>query len=573
MPHETLLENQGWFKKLARRFGPGHVVNTCFLIVMLFSTLLTWREVIILKDAYVASQRNHLGSIANALDRQLQFNMDRLLFLRNGMHEALVAPLTFSALQSAVTQFEQRRARRFWQLELDKRRTLPLYGVSDHFVAGTTLLSRDNRDLANELTATLELGYLARLARLARSSAMLTLEIMYVSRSGFYLSTLPTAYGSDIVFRYSQYVTQPWFIEQSQRRNPPRGVRWFTSAQPYFADGQQKMTASLPLDHDNYWYGVLAMDIPIASLQRFLRDAAEKDIEGEYQLYDNHLRLLADSTPEQQTANTLNDRERALLAHEMEKDTLGGLRLGTRYVSWERLDHFDGILLRVHTFREGIQGNFGSISIALTLLWGLFTAMLLISWGVIRHMVKNMFVLQNSLQWQAWHDPLTRLYNRGALFEKASRLAKRYRESRKPFSVIQLDLDYFKSVNDRFGHQAGDRVLSHAAGLIGSTIRSHDIAGRVGGEEFCIVLPGATKAQALQIAERIRQRINDKEILVTKSTTLRISASMGISSAEEYGDYDFEQLQSLADKRLYYAKQSRRNRICVSDATQEREKK
>lgn len=570
MPHETLLDNQGWFKKLARRFGPGHVVNTCFLIVMLFSTLLTWREVMILKDAYVASQRNHLGSVANVLDRQLQFNMDRLIFLRNGMHEALVAPLAFSALQSAVTQFEQRRVRHFWQLELDKRRTLPLYGVSDQFVARTTLLSRESRDLANELTATLELGYLARLAR---SSAMLTLETMYVSRSGFYLSTLPTAYGSDIVSRYYQYVTQPWFIEQSQRRNPQRGVRWFTSAQPYVADEQKKVTASLPLDHDNYWYGVLAMDIPVASLQRFLRDAAEKDIEGEYQLYDNHLRLLTDSAPEQQTANTLNDRERALLAREIEKDTLGGLRLGTHYVSWERLDHFDGILLRVHTLREGIQGNFGSISIALTLLWVLFTAMLLISWGVIRHMVKNMFVLQNSLQWQAWHDPLTRLYNRGALCEKASRLAKRYREARQPFSVIQLDLDYFKSVNDRFGHQAGDRVLSHAAGLIGSTIRAHDIAGRVGGEEFCIVLPGATKAQALQIAERIRQRINDKEILVTKSTTLRISASMGISSAEEYGDYDFEQLQSLADKRLYYAKQSGRNRICASDATQEREKK
>ncbi|EGA6600044.1 cellulose biosynthesis regulator YedQ [Salmonella enterica] len=570
MPHETLLENQGWFKKLARLFGPGHVVNTCFLIVMLFSTLLTWREAIILKDAYVASQRNHLGSVANALDRQLQFNMDRLIFLRNGMHEALVVPLTFSALQSAVMQFEQRRARRFWQLELDKRRTLPLYGVSDQFVARTTLLSRDNSDLANELTATLELGYLARLAR---SSAMLTLEAMYVSRSGFYLSTLPTAYGSDIVSRYYQYVTQPWFTEQSQRRNPQRGVRWFTSTRPYFSDERQKVTASLPLDHDNYWYGVLAMEIPVASLQRFLRDVAEKDIEGEYQLYDNHLRLLADSTPEQQTANMLNDRERTLLAHEIEKDTEGGLRLGTRYVSWERLDHFDGVLLRVHTFREGIQGNFGSISIALTLLWGLFTAMLLISWGVIRHMVRNMFVLQSSLQWQAWHDPLTRLYNRGALFEKASRLAQRYREFRKPFSVIQLDLDYFKSVNDRFGHQAGDRVLSHAAGLIGSTIRSHDIAGRVGGEEFCIVLPDATKAQALQIAERIRQRINDKEILVTKSTTLRISASMGISSAEEYGDYDFEQLQSLADKRLYYAKQSGRNRICDSDATQEWEKK
>ncbi len=130
---------------------------------------------------------------------------------------------------------------------------------------------------------------------------------------------------------------------------------------------------------------------------------------------------------------------------------------------------------------------------------GAFTAMLLISWGVIRHMVKNMFVLQNSLQWQAWHDPLTRLYNRGALFEKASRLAKRYREARQPFSVIQLDLDYFKSVNDRFGHQAGDRVLSHAAGLIGSTIRAHDIAGRVGAKSFVSCCPARRKRRRCRL--------------------------------------------------------------------------
>lgn len=76
--------------------------------------------------------------------------------------------------------------------------------------------------------------------------------------------------------------------------------------------------------------------------------------------------------------------------------------------------------------------------------------MLLISWVVIRKMVSNMFVLQSSLQWQAWHDPLTRLYNRGALFERARVLIQRCHEQRQPFSVIQIDLDHFKSVNDRF---------------------------------------------------------------------------------------------------------------------------
>lgn len=88
--------------------------------------------------------------------------MDKLLFLRDGMHEALITPLGFSVLKDAVTHFEQLRHSRVWQLELDKRRTLPLNGVSDSFVNQTQLLSRDNESLDNELTAALELGYLLR---------------------------------------------------------------------------------------------------------------------------------------------------------------------------------------------------------------------------------------------------------------------------------------------------------------------------------------------------------------------------------------------------------------------------
>lgn len=78
------------------------------------------------------------------------------------------------------------------------------------------------------------------------------------------------------------------------------------------------------------------------------------------------------------------------------------------------------------------------------------------------------------------------------------------------FSVIQVDLDHFKAINDRFGHQAGDRVLSHAAGLISSSLRAQDVAGRVGGEEFCVILPGASLTEAAEVAERIRLKLNEK---------------------------------------------------------------
>lgn len=176
MQHETKMENQSWLKKLARRLGPGHVVNLCFIVVLLFSTLLTWREVVVLEDAYISSQRNHLENVANALDKHLQYNVDKLIFLRNGMREALVAPLDFISLRNAVTEFEQHRDEHAWQIELNRRRTMPVNGVSDALVSEGNLLSRENESLDNEITAALEVGYLLRLAH--NSSSMV--EAKYI---------------------------------------------------------------------------------------------------------------------------------------------------------------------------------------------------------------------------------------------------------------------------------------------------------------------------------------------------------------------------------------------------------
>ncbi len=133
------------------------------------------------------------------------------------------------------------------------------------------------------------------------------------------------------------------------------------------------------------------------------------------------------------------------------------------------------------------------------------------------------------------------------------------------FSVIQVDLDHFKAINDRFGHQAGDRVLSHAAGLISSSLRAQDVAGRVGGEEFCVILPGASLTEAAEVAERIRLKLNEKRDVDCQEYDDTHQCLAGVSSSEETGDYDFEQLQSLADRRLYLAKQAGRNRVFASD--------
>lgn len=555
----------GWWSKLARRVKPERVVNICFVVVLFFSTLLTWRETIVLEDAYISSQRNNLKNVANDMDAQLQFNTDRLLFFRNGMQSALQVPLAFEVLRAAEQQFERQRAQSDWQISLNNNRTLPLHGVSDAFVEHTNLLSRDNPLLGNEFMATIELGYLLRLSAMTRQHlARFETHMLYVSRAGFYLSTDATQQDS-ITEYYYRLATSPWFTQQSQRDNPNRGVKWQTTFSRDKTPAAQTVTAAVPLDYEQYWFGVLAIQLSVNEMTQFLTQSVEGEEEGEYQLYDRRMNLIASSESDASRRTQLSQEVQAQLAHAYEQQNEGSVRQLSRYISWEKLRNFDGVLLRIHSLEEGVRGDFGSISIALTLLWVLFTTMLIISWIVIRRMVRNMSTLQDSLAWRAWHDMLTRLYNRGALFERASKSLADCQKAGESLAVIQLDLDHFKSINDRFGHQAGDRVLIHIGRVILNKIRKEDIAGRVGGEEFCLVLPDTSLAQATVIAERIRESINSREILISRNQTIRVSASLGVCSSDELAQYDFQVLQSIADKRLYLAKTSGRNRVCAED--------
>ncbi|MGF7447541.1 cellulose biosynthesis regulator diguanylate cyclase DgcQ, partial [Klebsiella michiganensis] len=304
--------------------------------------------------------------------------------------------------------------------------------------------------------ATLELGYMLRLANNNRGFAK---RMLYVSRNGFFTTTEPLKNATQALALYSRATSAPWFTRQTQRNNPARGIVWQTFPDEASQREMQVVTASIPLDFQRYWLGVLAMDFSVQEMKTFLVNAIKTGEEGEYQLYDNQLNLIASSAPGN-VLTLLSPREQEMLSRASSHENQGGIRLVTRYISWENLRNFDGVLIRIHTIREGVRGDFGCITIALMLMWLMFTLMLMISWLVIRRMVRNMSVLQTSLEWQAWHDALTGLLNRGALFERATAETSLSERLKRPVAVIQLDLDYFKSVNDLYGHHAGDRVLS-----------------------------------------------------------------------------------------------------------------
>jgi diguanylate cyclase (GGDEF)-like protein len=163
----------------------------------------------------------------------------------------------------------------------------------------------------------------------------------------------------------------------------------------------------------------------------------------------------------------------------------------------------------------------------------------------------------------ALRDPLTGLLNRrGMDVALGVTLAAGKRHSR-DISIIALDIDHFKSVNDDYGHDAGDAVLKQFGYLVSQVSRESDICCRYGGEEFLVILPETTTQQAKDIAERLRVLIEDSDWLV-KNKSLPITASMGV--ATQRGDINIDGLIKDADTMLYKAKAEGRNRVCVMDS-------
>ncbi len=164
------------------------------------------------------------------------------------------------------------------------------------------------------------------------------------------------------------------------------------------------------------------------------------------------------------------------------------------------------------------------------------------------------------LRYQASHDILTGVFNRAALTEALDRELSRSRRDGEPVSVLMLDLDFFKRVNDTCGHAAGDAVLREACARFKSALRAYDILGRFGGEEFVVVLPSCEADGALRSAERLRAALGDAPIRAGEHT-LPVTCSIGVGVALRPREADAASLLASADAAVYEAKRLGRNRV------------
>jgi diguanylate cyclase (GGDEF)-like protein len=168
--------------------------------------------------------------------------------------------------------------------------------------------------------------------------------------------------------------------------------------------------------------------------------------------------------------------------------------------------------------------------------------------------------LREELRELSISDPLTTLYNRRFAQETLNREIHRAHREHSSIGVISFDIDFFKRVNDRFGHDAGDAVLRAVAQQLQASIRGGDIACRMGGEEFAIMMPGATLAVARQRAEEVRRAIAALRIRHAQLDMPAVSMSCGVAAFPDHG-VTADALLRAADQALYRAKEAGRDRV------------
>ena len=182
----------------------------------------------------------------------------------------------------------------------------------------------------------------------------------------------------------------------------------------------------------------------------------------------------------------------------------------------------------------------------------------------LRREVKMRTVLQAKLQSQVQVDYLTGLATRRHFMTQASEEIARARRYGLQLSLCMLDLDRFKTVNDTYGHKAGDKVLKRFSEVCLGSLRAIDIAGRLGGEEFAILFPETGLDQVQLVVERLRERLANERVPLDDGVVLQFTVSIGVALLEA-SDEGLDSLMARADRALYAAKHGGRNRVCVAE--------
>lgn len=525
------------------------VIHLCFIFVFLLTTFLFWQQAELFNHGYRTSQLSHLESVIARLESRAQHKIDNLRYLQRIFTEALDDPL-FSGTAGLPVNLS----------EPDSGAAL---SINELPLPDTTHLTEDPlraSKIRHELYA---LRKIQSLFPLASDSLDTPASNYYISKEGQFIASLSTEMNTQLVRSYNPHRKEGSFVLASPLLNPQREPFW--TRQNMDDTHGTLVNGAVPVDYQGEWIGLLGIAFTPEKIKILLDDSLPENTQSAYQLFDNQLIPLSSATGAINHIQ-LTPRQLGLIAGQLATSSRGTLRFGTVYVTFGSVANTHSVLVSTQTLRQGLHEDFGRFSLLLAVMWVIFVLLLWASHRLICRLVRNMGTLQREMHWHAYHDDLTSALNRRGFFEKTAQLSPRYKD----YSLVQIDLDHFKKVNDRFGHQIGDSVLVHATQCIQKAIRGKDVLGRLGGEEFCVYLPDTHLEAAVAVAARIKKHLEFTPLKLSNGTKLPITASLGVAAHSEHPEDSLEQIQSLADARLYSAKKRGRNQVCADGQEDDR---
>jgi diguanylate cyclase len=565
---------------------PHLVVTVCFLAAMALVSVVGLRQLYNMTRYDLLSRQRDLEVRAVGVDALISAERRRLFFLRDYAEHVLASPSEQrTGLQNPAVQAALRDSDKpVWETSgaMDGP---TVFGTNAQGIAGVAGFHRDAATLASDIVLARAISPL--LAISVNADAVQS-TVAYISANGLYVLSPERrdAHAPDLLRRFS---SMPYYHLQLPEHNPDRNVIW-TPIYTESKRGEAISTLSAPVYANGRFRGAVVMDVApsrLLSLQLALSNASEDEEPVEFGLLNANGDIVY-FVNGRITAQRPERFDAKLIALARTSAT-AWMKRGQGYA--ERRGNY---LLFQHVGEThwALLTTTGDTELTLTAARRVFSSPLIVAWvaiaallvGTLR-IVTNIFghyvEASTRLQTLARSDPLTGLANRRRFQEAFDEARERAgREASNPsdtgappvMAMLMLDIDYFKRVNDRFGHAAGDRVLVIFADILRATLRSVDLPARVGGEEFAVLLPGADLATAVAVAERVRRAVEEHaanaptQADAAHADAIAFTVSIGAAASPADCPADYDALMSVADRRLYAAKQGGRNRVVAEDS-------
>lgn len=549
---------------------PRQTVIVCFAVVFVVTLILAVHQYFLVRARELDNRSHRLDIQVRALDVAVSTNRQQLQFLRSSAERLLADQTTQldrnpDASLQAVLQAQDERV---WNLEV-RHTDAPIRGIGTRQLAVTPGLHRDEPTFLEDLRLAQLMSRL--LAVQFQMSAGLE-RAVYVSPTGIVVA-YPSVDDDEVVrllqtfgeLRLSRLANQNP-LDYDVTFDPIRGRK--NPAGP-------RLLFGTPVMSNNVVRGLIFFVIP----QRIVQDYLQSDTAPD----ETHALIDRSGTPiatsgsafpvgDENWLTTLPARWSTLSASTLFEARTGMLSAGQDFLLFRKLSEADLVLI---DYVPAASVFLSVVRLSSALFAGVWLLMAFLLWStlfVVDRLLSTQMALNTRLRELSLEDPLTGLANRRRLKEEFGVLSRRRNVNRR-IALFMIDIDHFKRVNDIWGHAAGDEALKHLADVTKMTVRPGDLTVRLGGEEFCVLLPDTTGDDAVRIAERVREAIAGNACILQEAAVPRsapgreISLTTSIGVAEMVADncLDLDGLIAVADRRLYAAKAAGRNRVVASE--------